>query len=364
MRKLFLLLSFGFGGAESRILKVANETLISGDLICINPEFLDKTGKRNDIELVISKLIDAERLYMLPRVPKLVSNRFGLHYLWVVFFSLIVIIKKRPCVFHAVLGGILLTPFAKLLGSKTIVELTSPDNVDFCKKYNFLLSKFTDIFVAVSRSVENKAKDVLDIRSSITTYPIPYYEPKGSFVENKKVEIIEISFCARLIKRKNGLLFAQAIKLLFKRRDDFTVNIMGDGEQEEEIRYLLEKEISSNRVKLGRVPNPFDHLINSHIFVSLIEPDNYPSQSVLEAMDAGNALLLSDTGFSSEFINENGLLTDLVPADIASKLDFLIDDKNKLEYFANNSKKILNDKFNKNIFSRYAESITESLIKY
>jgi glycosyltransferase involved in cell wall biosynthesis len=361
--KLFLLLSFGFGGAESRILKVANKTLGENDYICINSEFLDKAKSREDLNVVVTELIKKDKLIFLPKVPKMIKNRFGLHFLWVLFFGSLTIIRHRPRLFHSVLGGILLTFVAKICGSKTIVELTSPDNVKFCSNFSLFLVKFTDLFLAVSKSVEAKAKKEIPNIREIETYPIPYYESKNTKVNNTEdTGVITISFCARLIPRKNALLFSRAIKKLHSMRQDFIVNLMGDGPELNQVEAILKDEIKCGIVKLGRVENPFEVLLKTNIFVSLIEPDNYPSQSVMEAMDSCNALLLSDTGFSREFIDNNGLLTKLTVDDVVLNLDTLMNDRNMLNQYSIISSTVLNKKFNSVIFTTFLSTINKKLL--
>ena len=75
---------------------------------------------------------------------------------------------------------------------------------------------------------------------------------------------------------------------------------------QKQLEILLADEINTNSVmKIGRVNDISDYLMHSKIYVSLIEPDNYPSQSIFEAMYYGNALVCSNTGDSNKFINNN-----------------------------------------------------------
>ncbi|MBS4034554.1 MAG: glycosyltransferase family 4 protein [Ignavibacterium sp.] len=51
---------------------------------------------------------------------------------------------------------------------------------------------------------------------------------------------------------------------------------------------------------------------NASVFVSIQTTNNYPSQSVLEAMGCGNAIIATDVGDTRMFINDkNGILIGL-----------------------------------------------------
>lgn len=361
MSEMILLLSFGYGGAESRVLKVVRRLAVARSLhICVNKEFIDAAGGRQDVHAALSELEAAGRIIYLPRVPR----RLGLlRYLWVLVCSTYCVVKHRPNVFHGVLGGVLLIPVAKLMRAKTLAELTSPDNVRFVKKFSRVIEPFCDRYIAVSETVEAAAKDQMpNIVDRIEAYPVPYYEFRD-YVGQKSLGKLTVAFCSRLIPRKNAYLFALSMLLLLKRRADFVVNIMGSGPDEQRIRGLLQEYADSGRVTCGRVPNPFDELQKSHIFVSLIEPDNYPSQSVLEAMNAGNALVLSDTGLSGRFISDkNGILVPLVPEKIADAVDQLMENKVDLPEMGLASVRLLCNAFGSEKYISYLCRVYDDLL--
>src|SRR5690606_8123276 len=128
-------------------------------------------------------------------------------------------------------------------------------------------------------------------------------------VSQKEKWIVSAS---RFIERKNVVLFAHAVKDAIAELADWKVFLLGQGPEEERLRTLLSDEISRGVVDLGYDGRIEDILARSALYVSLIEPDSYPSQSVLEAMAFGNALLLGDVGDSARFIarsTPNGVLS-------------------------------------------------------
>jgi glycosyltransferase involved in cell wall biosynthesis len=127
---------------------------------------------------------------------------------------------------------------------------------------------------------------------------------------------------------------------------------------------LLSDEIRDGRVVTGYRTKILPELKKSRIFVSIIEPDNYPSQSVLEAMYTGNALLLSDRGFTKErFFNGNGRLCEISFEDVLSKLTELVQDLSNLDIYGRNSLEILNTRYNKDIYIDYIKNMYNSVEK-
>jgi len=148
----------------------------------------------------------------------------------------------------------------------------------------------------------------------------PYFDGAGCEVSKKKKMLV--SAC-RFIRRKNVPLLAKSIAGVIDRLPEWEFFIFGQGEQQQEIVDALEKWIERGRVHVGYSDNTLSALAESSIYVSLIEPDNYPSQSILEAMACGNAILLSNTGVSSNFIsdrNPNGILVDLSEGSISEAI--------------------------------------------
>lgn len=155
----------------------------------------------------------------------------------------------------------------------------------------------------------------------------------------------------RMIERKNGVLFAQAVKEFLNLRPDWKVEILGSGPDEVNIRTILEDVIDPSRVTIGYSKNLPEHLERSAIFVSLIEPDNYPSQSVFEAMTMKNALLLSNTGSSEEmFLEGNGVLCDLTKESVLDSLMKLTDSVKDLEEMGENSKRVVEERYDSDIY--------------
>ena len=87
---------------------------------------------------------------------------------------------------------------------------------------------------------------------------------------------------------------------------------MGEGRLSSKIKETVDNIGSTNIRFHGFHPQPTEVLAETSVFVSIQTTNNYPSQSVLEAMGCGNAIIATDVGDTRMFINENnGILIDL-----------------------------------------------------
>ncbi len=235
------------------------------------------------------------------------------------------------------------TQIAHVRDVPTLFELTSPDIADIMGTRPSLWRRSHTAYHAVSAGVarrfSNLAPDVPLIEA-----PGPFFQPRQSTLPagGKSDTII---FAHRFIRRKNALLFAEAASRFVQLRPGWRVRILGVGELDAEIRDAVVG--MEDRIEVGFDPNLPDALASSRIFVSLIEPDNYPSQSVMEAMAAGNALLLSDTGDSAErFMQGNGMLTGLDVDQVLETLLVLTADDQALKAMGEQSRALAQQRFN------------------
>ena len=240
--------------------------------------------------------------------------------------------------------------------NKVIVEITSPDHLKRLLSYKIEKLNNINYFNAVSDSLYKKAIEFIS-DSKVGKAPIPFFTPSGYTINNEDLFSVKeniIIFAHRLIPRKNGLLFAQVVKTFLKEYSNWRIKIFGKGPEATRINALLSEEIASGKVVTGYQGKILPELEKSKIFVSLIEPDNYPSQSVLEAMYTGNALLLSNTGFTKEcFWDNNGLLCELTFEDVLLKLTRLVSGDIDLEHYGQNSLNLLYSKYHKTIYLDY-----------
>jgi glycosyltransferase involved in cell wall biosynthesis len=357
IKSLFLcMISRDLFGAEKRYTKIFKRILAAKQdynlFLVTNSSFYILAKNHPFAASVISEIAIRNRLIVIPDQLSHLLHAKNI----IKFFRALVSNSVR---FHCLLRGDLLGYIKCILGGKSIIEITS---VDVARRIGELVPRILlrriDKFVCVSETVKSKFCEIVSQRGlpiaseKIRAWHIPYFDaPIDTSYSKEKI----ITSASRFIRRKNVLLFARSLSLALPHLTDWKVFILGQGEQETEIRSILQPWIDNGQVAIGYTKDPVSHLQKSLLYVSLIEPDNYPSQGVLEAMATGNALMLSDTGSSYKFISPelpNGILVKLDEKEIAEQLKKLCVDINTLHMMATNSKRILSSKFNPNMFIR------------
>lgn len=104
-----------------------------------------------------------------------------------------------------------------------------------------------------------------------------------------------VVFLGRFTETKNPFLLAQAIPRISAQVDAHFF-FLGEGHLQTQLEQLVQSLDIANYVTIRFEPNPTQILNQSSIFVSLQAEENYPSQSLLEAMACGNAIVATDVG--------------------------------------------------------------------
>ena len=116
---------------------------------------------------------------------------------------------------------------------------------------------------------------------------------------------IDVSLIARMIDCKgHGLLRKALGELKSSSCSSLVVRVCGSGPLESEIRRDFAS-ITGHQVHIQYEEDPFRILLRSKVFVSLQDVDNYPSQSLLEAMACGCAIIATDVGLTRQLLDED-----------------------------------------------------------
>lgn len=176
-----------------------------------------------------------------------------------------------------------------------------------------------------------KQKVNLNKKTKIAITPCSFKNYENISASSKKFN--QVVFSSRLTPIKNPLLFLKSIKILsqnYPADDSIEFIILGDGSCMPELVAFKEAHNLSNVIFKGQVDNPVDYLRQSRVFVSIQQTNNYPSQSLLEAMACENAIIASDVGETRKLITEKeGFLVTLNPEEIAEAINLLMQN-NKL----------------------------------
>lgn len=135
-----------------------------------------------------------------------------------------------------------------------------------------------------------------------------------------------IAFAGWLDPVKNPFLFLDAIHLLSKRRRDFKAVLLSDGPLRRSVEeYVRGRELESI-VDARPSRSTADVLAEAMVFVTLQKLDNYPSQSLLDAMASGCAAVASDVGATHRLVTpDTGLLVPFDAGAIADALDAMLE---------------------------------------
>ncbi len=199
--------------------------------------------------------------------------------------------------------------------------MESADYVDFLSPY-------------ILEGVKKRNVKIND--EAVAVAPCSFIDYSACKVGNKSK--FEIAFSSRLEPDKNPMMFLEAAKVIHSKYPDVKFHIMGEGTLVYEIEGFIKDNKLEDAVTFRFHKNPPEVFANTSVFISLQSGTNYPSQSVLEAMACGNAVIASNTGDTGLFINENnGILINLSLDELVAAIEKLINDKqltNKLGVYA------------------------------
>jgi len=343
-----------FFGAERRYMKILRNILSRGEgdhgiWLVINSSLYRSSRDKPLPKSVMDAFEQDQRLIVLPDRPThLLETRRPFK-----FISLFLSLAS----FHCILRADIIAYARALLPRHTVLELTSPDiALRVARRLPAFLLRRIPRYVSVSETVQARFTSELARRGielaaeRMHIWTIPYFEP-GEFHGEAKEKIVVSA--SRFVKRKNVLLLAKSLKKAIPDLPDWKFCVFGQGEDEAEIRETLGEWIATGQVEVGYSNNTIATLKKSSVYISLIEPDNYPSQSILEAMACANALVLSNTGSSHKFINRelpNGLLVDLSAEAVASALVEVCSDSDRLSNLRRCSRDFVSANYNADRF--------------
>lgn len=198
-------------------------------------------------------------------------------------------------------------------------------NIDVSRIFEIPNGVNTERFKAVDSKEKIDLRRVLGIKDKFTFMYV------GGLTFNKRV--IEVVKAVALLKQK-GIV-------------DFQFVMVGPDREhglvEPEIERLIEENsLQEYIVRFGQTSTPEQYLQASDVFTLVSESEGM-SNALLEAMSCGLPALVTDISGSQDLVtnNENGKFTTGSVEDIASKLEWFLNNKNALESFGAKSRDII-----------------------
>jgi len=274
-----------------------------------------------------------------PRFQKLFVAIIRIHeLLWYIWQYLRSVQHYNPDVIHPLLTALYLSlPLMILRPQQRYV--TSDYSTLFRPREYFHASWSVDIATQLKRWVL-KHSDVVDalkdsIRINLITQGVNEAKIRVAPCSFTDVSLCDpaqnrekwVVFLARLIEHKNPILLIEAIPQIIDVHPDTHFYILGEGPLEHHLKSLLQTLHLTNHTTLMFEAYPTQILNHSSIFVSLQTHDNYPSQSLLEAMACGNAIVATDVGETQRLVDEhNGIRIPPTKEALANAIIRLLND--------------------------------------
>lgn len=205
------------------------------------------------------------------------------------------------------------------------------------KRARKLASLYSDIIITLNKhDVQNYKRNLKDIKN------INYiYNP--SIVQKKEITKLEnkiVTAVGRLNLQKGFDILLHVWKIIEEKRQDWKLQIIGDGEEKENLLEQIKELNLKNVEMLGFQNNIEDFYINSSIYVLTSRFEGFP-MVLLEAQKKGLPIVSfdCDTGPSEIVVhNRNGYLIENGNIEeCANKLLKLMNDKEVLKYFSKNA---------------------------
>jgi glycosyltransferase involved in cell wall biosynthesis len=237
--------------------------------------------------------------------------------------------RRRPQVLHLVLGGAYLALPSQLIGTapRAVLSVVCPslrEMVGSTTGLHFyrLALRLAERVDALTESVRQMVREEGVAAERISM-------PSGSCVDEQRfrptVKQPWVVFSGRLIPEKDPMMFVQACALARERMKDRTTELrmflLGDGPLRADVEALIEKQGLGPWMTVGWNDQVESVLSRAAVFVSVQRTDNYPSQSLLEAMASGTAIVATDVGLTRKLVDDQvGRLVSATPNAVAEAI--------------------------------------------
>lgn len=195
------------------------------------------------------------------------------------------------------------------------------------------------------------------IHNSVSVPEDIYTTPSDSR-ENRIVSI------GRLHPQKNQALLIDGFAKIQDQFPEYTLEIYGDGELEEELQAQIDGLGLTDRIRLcGSCKEIFDRIYHASLFVLTSDFEGMPN-ALMEAMALGIPCISTDCkpGGARTLIQdgENGYIVPIGDADaLAEKMAFLLTDREQAETVARNAQRIRVTNSGQEVFRKWNDFIQE-----
>jgi glycosyltransferase involved in cell wall biosynthesis len=172
-----------------------------------------------------------------------------------------------------------------------------------------------------------------------------------------------VVFLGRFIATKNPLLLARAIPKVLDQDPGVHFYFLGRGILQPKLESLVRDLNVVSNVTIRFDPRPTRVLSQSSVFVSLQADNNYPSQSLLEAMACGNAIVATDVGETWRLVDDtNGIRIPPTADAVADAIITLLEDPQLSQRGLASRQRVLSEHIPERFFA-YITSLYQAAMK-
>ncbi|WP_448249747.1 glycosyltransferase family 4 protein [Thalassotalea agariperforans] len=315
-----------FSGAEKRLIQTARLLKAQHNL---DVRLIMRESLMNSLTYNKNMFISKSELESFSKIFTIKDQIFGKKYNLLYKISRLKFLFLPQVFWGKYVHIALLSPFmfpTLLFAKRVFFEITSPDIAEqnFVKSLLKLkLEKFK--LISVSESVNNKLFGITNIDKIKFNERVKGRTRPYSEVECVEEDVISeknntVIYAHRLLKRKNPDIATKVFKRLAIEFPTWEFRIYGDGPLKKDIDESM-LGCNSNVSSSGYSNDMKMLLQKAKIFISIIEPDSYPSQSVIEALSQGCAVVIGNVGYGAKtFVKGNGFACEINEDDVYAQL--------------------------------------------
>ena len=192
-----------------------------------------------------------------------------------------------------------------------------------------------------------------------------YFAQYAAAMPDKPRDPTLIAFVGRLSPEKNPLLFIEAVAMARARGVDCRAVILGEGPLRADCEALLKRLGVDGVVSIDFVPNPIEVLHRAAAAVTLQTGDNFGSQSMLEAMGAGCAIIASDVGETRRIVtDEIGIRVPLSASAVSDAIRQLLKNPDHCAGIGRRAAEIARTTYSADTYAAFVESLYEAAAEY
>jgi len=167
-----------------------------------------------------------------------------------------------------------------------------------------------------------------------------------------------VVFAGRLVDEKNPLLFLEAVPAVHRAEPTGRFFLLGEGPLRSQVEQALDRLQLRGVVEAGFRQDLASVLGKTRVFVSLQRQDNYPSQSLLEAMACGAAAVATDVGLTWKLVDEaTGIRVKPNPADIAEAVIGLLRDPQRCDRLGQAARRRVQEAHSEDRYRAYLDEL-------